>query len=426
VAVSTRGVAAIVGVADEVSPTGVLERYGRDLHTSVARAALADAGLSFADVDGIAAVGNLMQASELAEHLGVRPRWVDNTMTGGSSFEVLVQHAVAAIACDMADVVLVVYGETPRGDRSRAGSTPNGQVGSSVPYWVQQDTNIQEWEGPYGIRPWLGPYALAMQRHMHRFGTTPEQFAEIAVSTRQWAAMNPYAKLRDPITIDDVLASPYEVEPVHRAEVCLVTDGGGACVVTSAARARDLRKPPAYILGAGSAQTHSLMISEMPDLTVTAGVESGAQAFAMAGCAPSDVDLLMTYDSFTVTVLLALEDLGFCAKGEGGAFVEDGRLRPGAGAAGSVPERKTGSVPERKTGSVPERKSGALPTNTNGGGLCYTHPGMYGMFLITEATRQVQGDAGERQVPDVEIAVAHGCGVVLSTFGTLVLGKDTS
>ena len=396
-AVSTRGVAAIVGVADEVSPTGVLERYGRDLHTSVARAALLDAGLTFADVDGIAAVGNLMQASELAEHLGVRPRWVDNTMTGGSSFEVLVQHAVAAIACDMAEVVLVVYGETPRGDRSRP---------SEVPYWVQQDTNIQEWEGPYGIRPWLGPYALAMQRHMHCFGTTPEQFAEIAVSTRQWAAMNPNAKLREPITIDDVLASPYEVAPVHRPEVCLVTDGGGACVITSAARARDLRHPPVYVLGAGSAQTHSLMISEMPDLTVTAGVESGAQAFAMAGCTPSDVDLLMTYDSFTVTVLLALEDLGFCAKGEGGPFVEDGKLRP--------------------AGSVPERKSGSLPTNTNGGGLCYTHPGMYGMFLITEATRQVRGDAGERQVPGVEIAVAHGCGVVLSTFGTLVLGKDAS
>ena len=388
-AVNTRGVAAIVGVADEVSPTGVLERYGRDLHTSVARAALDDAGLTFADVDGVAAVGNLMQASELAEHLGVRPRWVDNTMTGGSSFEVLVQHAVAAIACDMAEVVLVVYGETPRGDRARA---------SEIPYWVQQDTNIQEWEGPYGIRPWLGPYALAMRRHMHCYGTTPEQFAEIALSTRQWAATNPNAKLREPITIDDVLSSPYEVEPVHRTEVCLVTDGGAACVVTSAARARDLRKPPAYILGAASAQTHSLMISEMPDLTVTAGVESGAQAFAMAGCAPSDVDLLMTYDSFTVTVLLALEDLGFCAKGEGGPFVEDGRLRPG----------------------------GSFPTNTNGGGLCYTHPGMYGMFLITEAARQVQGDAGKRQVPGVEIAIAHGCGVVLSTFGTLVLGKDVS
>jgi acetyl-CoA acetyltransferase len=380
-----RGVAAIVGVADEVSPSGVLDRYGRDLHTSVATAALADAGLSFADVDGVAAVGSLMQASELAEHLGLRPRWLDTTMTGGSSFEILVQHAVAAIACDMAEVVLVVYGETPRGDRQRP---------SEIPYWIQRDTNVQEWEGPYGLRPWLGPYALAMRRHMHCFGTTPEQFAEIAVSTRQWAAMNPNAKLRDPITVDDVLASPYEVAPVHRAEACLVTDGGGAVVVTSAARAADLRQPPVFVLGAGCAQTHSLLIAEMPDLTVTAGVRSGAQAFAMAGCAPTDVDVLMTYDSFTVTVLLALEDLGFCAKGEGGPFVADGRLRPG----------------------------GALPTNTNGGGLCYTHPGMYGMFLITEATRQLRGDAGERQVLNVEVAVAHGCGVSLSTFGTLVLG----
>jgi acetyl-CoA acetyltransferase len=387
VAVSTRGVAAIVGVADEVSPTGVLELYGRDLHTKVARGALDAAGLTFADVDGVAAVGNLMAASELAEHWGVQPRWVDNTMVGGSSFEVLVQHAVAAIACGMAEVIVVVYGETPRGDRARP---------SEVPYWVQRDTNIQEWEGPYGIRPWLGPYALAMRRHMHCFGSTPAQFAEIAASTRQWAAMNPNAKLREPLTVDDVLASPYEVEPVHRSEVCLVTDGGGACVFTSAERGRDLRLPPAYVLGTGSAQTHSLMISEMPDLTTTAGVQSGKEAFATAGCTPSDVDLLMTYDSFTVTVLLALEDLGFCAKGEGGAFVEDGRLRPG----------------------------GALPTNTNGGGLCYTHPGMYGMFLLTEAARQVQGGAGARQVDGVDVAVAHGCGVVLSTFGTVVLGRE--
>ena len=252
---AARGVAAIVGVADEVSPTGVLDSYGRGLHTSVATAALHDAGLSFADVDGVAAVGSLMQASELAEHLGVRPRWLDTTMTGGSSFEVLVQHAVAAIACDMAEVVLVVYGETPRGDRSRP---------SEIPYWIQRDTNVQEWEGPYGLRPWLGPYALAMRRHMHCFGTTPEQFAEIAVSTRLWAAMNPNAKLRDPITIDDVLASPYEVAPVHRNEACLVTDGGGAVVVTTAARTADLRNPPIFVLGAGCAQTHSLLIAECP------------------------------------------------------------------------------------------------------------------------------------------------------------------
>src|SRR5947209_13849351 len=169
---AARGVAAIVGVADEVSPTGVLDRYGRDLHTAVATAALHDAGLSFGDVDGVAAVGSLMQASELAEHLGVRPRWLDTTMTGGSSFEVLVQHAVAAIACDMAEVVLVVYGETPRGDRNRP---------SEIPYWIQRDTNLQEWAGTYGMRPWLGPYELAMKLNHHCFSPKHEPSALIAV-----------------------------------------------------------------------------------------------------------------------------------------------------------------------------------------------------------------------------------------------------
>lgn len=385
--VLTRGQAAIVGAADAVSSTGVLDVYGRDLHTRVARAALADAGLTFADVDGVAAVGSLMQANELAEHLGLQPRWVDTTMTGGSSFEVLVQHAMAAITCDLATTVLVVYGETPRGDRTRP---------SEYPYWLQRDTNINEWEGPYGLRQPLGPYALAKRRHMYEYGTTDEQFAQIAVSTREWAALNPNAKLRDPITVDDVLASPYEVEPLHRAEVCLVTDGGGAIVITRAERAVDLRQPPVYILGTGVGQTHSLLIGEMPDLTRTAGIQSGAQAFAHAGVTPADIDVLMTYDSFTITVLLALEDLGFCAKGEGGAFVEGGRLGPG----------------------------GALPTNTNGGGLSYTHPGMYGMFLLTEATRQLRGNNGARQVPDAKLAVAHGCGAVLSTFGTVVLGSE--
>jgi acetyl-CoA acetyltransferase len=383
---STRTQAAIVGIAEQASPTGVLELHGRALHAAVARGALDDAGLTFADVDGVAAVGSLMQASELSEHLGVRPRWVDTTMTGGSSFEVLVQHAAAAVTCGHADVVLIVYGETPRGDRAR---------GTSMPYWLQRDTNIQELESAYGMRQPLGPYALAKRRHMHCFGTTDEQFAEIAVSTRQWAAMNPNARLRDPLTADDVLASPYEVAPLHRAEVCLVTDGAGAVVVTSTERAADLRATPVSVLGTGYGQTHSLLISEMPDLTVTAGVQSGRQAFGEAGLAPVDVDVLMTYDSFTVTVLLAIEDLGFCAKGEGGAFVADGRLRPG----------------------------GALPTNTNGGGLSYTHPGMYGMFVLTEAVRQLRHDAGDRQVPDAEVAVAHGCGGVLSTLGTLVLGR---
>jgi len=243
----------------------------------------------------------------------------------------------------------------------------------------------------------MGAYALAASRHMAEFGTTSEQLAEIAVSTRRWAAMNPRARLQDLITVDDVLASPYEASPLHKLECCLVTDGAGAVVLTSAERSRDLRRPPAFVLGTGSAHTHA-MISEMPDLTRTAGAWSGPRAFAMAGLGPADVDVAELYDSFTITVLLALEDLGFCAKGEGGAFVADGRLGPG----------------------------GALPANTNGGGLAYTHPGMYGMFLLVEAVRQLRGEAGPRQVDGAEVAVAHGCGGVLSSTSTVVLGTEAT
>jgi acetyl-CoA acetyltransferase len=232
---------------------------------------------------------------------------------------------------------------------------------------------------------------------MAQYGTTSEQLAQIAVDTRRWAAMNPNARYRDPITIDDVLASPLQVAPLHLLDCCLVTDGAGAFVMTSAARARDLPKSPVYVLGAATCSTHS-MISEMPDLTTTGGAVSGPAAFKMAGIATDDVDLLMGYDSFTITALLHIEDLGFCAKGEGGAFVEDGRLGPG----------------------------GAFPMNTNGGGLSYTHPGQYGMFLLVEAVRQLRGECGERQLRKPQIAVAHGSGGVLSTMGTVVLGTEAT
>jgi acetyl-CoA acetyltransferase len=241
----------------------------------------------------------------------------------------------------------------------------------------------------------MGPYALAASRHMAEFGTTSAQLAEIAVSTRAWAALNPRARYREPITVEDVLASPMQSSPLHLLDCCLVTDGAGAFVMTTARRARHLHKPPVYVLGAATCHDHS-MISQMPDLTVTPGAVSGASAFGQAGVKPSDVDVLMGYDSFTITALLHLEDLGFCAKGEGGAFVEGGRTAPG----------------------------GPLPMNTNGGGLSYTHPGQYGIFLIVEATRQLRGEAGPRQVPGAEIAVAHGSGMVLSVMATLVLGTE--
>jgi acetyl-CoA acetyltransferase len=379
-----RAEAAIVGVADVASPTGELERFGRALEVAMIREALDDAGLTLDDVDGVAYGG---MPNGIAEYLGLEPHYLDGTMTGGSSYELHVEHAAAAIACGLCDVVIGVYASTPRGDRKRG----NGQAFRGFP----GPNPMAEWEMPYGLRMPMGAYALAASRHMAQYGTTSEQLAQIAVDTRRWAAMNPNARYRDPITIDDVLASPLQVAPLHLLDCCLVTDGAGAFVMTSAARARDLAKPPVYVLGAATCSTHS-MISEMPDVTTTGGSVSGPAAFAMAGIGHADVDVLMGYDSFTITALLHLEDLGFCEKGEGGEFVADGKLGPG----------------------------GSLPMNTNGGGLSYTHPGQYGMFLLVEAVRQLRGECGERQVEDARIAVAHGSGGVLSTMGTVVLGTE--
>ncbi len=383
---SMRAVAAIVGVADAVSPTGELELTGRALEAAMVAEALADAGLTLDDVDGVCHAGSSMQ---LAEYLGIHPRFTDSTMTGGSSFEVHAEHAAAAIAAGLCDVVVSVYAATPRSDRTHG--RPVGRPNLAGP------NPMLEWEAPYGLRMPMGPYALAANRHMAQFGTTSEQLAEIAVSTRAWAALNPRARYRDPITVADVLESPLQCSPLHLLDCCLVTDGAGAFVMTSAQRAADLANPPVLVLGAGTCHDHA-MISQMPDLTVTPGAVSGANAFAMAGIAPDDVDVLMGYDSFTITALLHLEDLGFCAKGEGGPFVADGRTAPG----------------------------GSLPMNTNGGGLSYTHPGMYGMFLIVEAVRQLRGQAGDRQVPGAQIAVAHGSGMVLSCMSTLVLGTEST
>jgi acetyl-CoA acetyltransferase len=388
-----RGRAAIVGVSDAVSPTGELDGTTRGVEAQVIREALADAGLTLSDVDAVftATGSGFAPSMELAEYLGIQPRYTDSTNVGGSSFEVHVEHAAAAIALGLCEVALVTYSALPRS------SFKKGKGGFRSRQLNSGPSPIAEWELPFGLRMPMGAYALAASRHIAEYGTTSEQLAQIAVSTREWAVKNPRAYHQQPITIDDVLASPMEASPLHKLDCCLVTDGAGALVLTNAARARTLAKEPAYVLGAGTSHTHS-MISQMPDLTVTAGAVSGPNAFGMAGIGPDDVDVLETYDSFTITVLLALEDLGFCAKGEGGAFVADGRLGPG----------------------------GALPTNTNGGGLAYTHPGMYGMFLLVEAVRQLRGEGGDRQVPGAEVAVAHGCGGVLSSTSTVVLGTEAT
>lgn len=380
-----RGRAAIVGVADIVSPTGELDTYGRALEAEAVRQALADAGLTLADVDGVCHATSSMQ---FAEYLGIHPTFTDSTNTGGSSYEVHVEHAAAAIHAGLAEVVIGVYAATPRSDRKRPPQPFHpGNRGEAM----------AEWEMPFGLRMPMGPYALAANRHMSQFGTTSEHLAQIAVSTRQWAQLNPRARHQEPLTIEDVLTSRMETTPLHQLDCCLVTDGAGAFVMTTAERARTLPKAPAYVLGAATHHDH-LMISQMPDLTTTPGAVSGPRAFAMAGVKPTDVNLLMGYDSFTITALLHLEDLGFCAKGEGGPFAADGKLGPG----------------------------GSLPMNTNGGGLSYTHPGMYGMFLLVEAVRQLRGECGPRQVPGVEVAVAHGSGMVLSCMSTIVLGTEAS
>jgi acetyl-CoA acetyltransferase len=381
-----RGAAAIVGVADVASPTGELDHFGRDLETRMVFEALADAGLRLSDVDGLC---HSQSAMGFAEYLGIHPKFTESTNTGGSSFEVHAEHAAAAIAAGLADVVVSVYAATPRSDRKRR--RPMNRFGPNGP------SPAAEWEWPYRLRMPMGPYALAASRHMHEFGTTSEQLAEIAVSTRKWAELNPHARFQEPITVADVLSSPLQCSPLHLLDCCLVTDGAGAFVMTSADRATTLRQPPIYVLGAATCHDH-MMISQMPDLTTTPGAVSGPAAFKMAGVEPSDVDVLMGYDSFTITALLHLEDLGFCAKGEGGPFVESGRTAPG----------------------------GSLPMNTNGGGLSYTHPGMYGMFLIVEAVRQLRGECGRRQVDDAQVAVAHGSGMVLSCMSTLVLGTEAT
>jgi acetyl-CoA acetyltransferase len=386
-----RGSVAIVGATDMASPTGMLEKPVRQLELEMVREALDDAGLAIADVDAVFSCTGMMASMELAEYLRIQPRYTDSTMTGGSSFEVHVEHATAALALGLCEVAVIVYAATPRS--SKAGM---GAMAGAMAAMGGGDSPMLEWDIPYGFGTPASSYSLAAMRHMTEYGTTSEQLAEIAVSTRRWASMNPRARYRDPLTVDDVLASPMVAAPLHKLDCCLVTDGAGAIVLTRADRARDLARDPVYVLGTGTSHTHAMSISQMPDLTVTAGAVSGPKAFAMAGLSPSDVDVVETYDSFTITVLLALEDLGFCAKGEGGEFVAEGRLGPG----------------------------GSTPTNTNGGGLSYTHPGMYGMFLLVEAVRQLRGAAGDRQVPDAKVAVAHGCGGVLSSTSTVVLGTE--
>ncbi len=376
--------ATIVGVATSDYPY-LPDMSEGAVHAQAAERALADAGLTFDDVDGYASAGyHPLYSVAMSEYLGLRPMWLDETNIGGASFEVHLEHAARAIEAGDCEVVLITYGSIQLSSMGRQIGGGGGGGGVMAP---------QTWDGLWG-NSLVGSYALAAHRHMAQYGTTSEQLAEIAVTMRRHAGFNPMAQYRDPLTVEDVLASKLVADPLHKFDCCVVSDGGGACVVTTEARARDLRSVPVHVLGAAHTITHALNVSQSDDLTVSAAARSGPKALARAGVALSDVDTLQLYDSFTITVVLTLEGLGFCAPGEGGPFVADGRLA----------------------------FDGPLPTNTDGGGLSACHPGMRGMFLLVEAVRQLRGEAGPTQVPGAEVALVHGTGGYLSTGATVILG----
>ena len=379
----TRGAAAIVGVAESDLGQVADEMSPMDLCAQGIQRALADCGLTLKDVDGLfcAMTQQRMSIVSLIEYLGIRPKFIGSSMTGGSSFEFHVAQAAAAIEAGLCNVAVIAYGSTQR----------------SVGRKQASQREVNPYETPF--KPFLptSAYALAASRHMHQYGTTRENLAEVAVAARKWAQLNPVAWEKKPLTVADVLKSRMISHPFTVRDCCLVTDGGGAIVMTSAARAKSLKKSPAYVLGCGHGVTH-MNISSMPDLTVTGAKQSGEVAYRMAKLSAKDCDMVQLYDAFTINTVLFLEDLGFCRKGEGGAFVSNGNIAPGGG----------------------------LPVNTNGGGLSYCHPGMYGLFILIEGVRQLRGECGERQVKKHDVAMVHGNGGVLSAQASVILGASAT
>ena len=372
---------AVVG-ASETTELGVIPNLSQtQLHADGALNALKDAGLTFQDIDGLATAG--ASPVDLAHYLGITPRWVDGTSVGGCSFLIHVRHAVAAIEAGFCETVLITHGESGRSGVGRGGG---GRGGASL---------AGQFEMPYGP---MGPttlFGMGVLRFMKEHGLTHEQLASVAVVQREWAGKNPRAMYHDPITVDDVLASRMICYPFHLFECCLVTDGGGALILTKAERAKDFPTPPVYILGTGES-VESPMISQMEDLTSSRNFKiAGGDAFAAAGISHHDVDHLMVYDAFAHLPLYGLADLGFMSKEEVGPFVEEGNTRPG----------------------------GKLPMNTNGGGLSYTHTGMYGMFALQESVRQVRGQA-PAQVDGVEVSVCLGVGGMFAAGACIVFSNQ--
>ena len=380
---SLRGKAAIVGAA--TFGLGIAPGYGAiDLAAKAALIALNDAGLQPRDVDAlfVCLPQDFLSGLSMAEYLGIDPVISDNNRTGGSAFLTHVEMAAMALNAGLCEIALITYGSNQR-------SASGKLVGAT--------TTTNDLETCYRPLVPVSAYALAASRHMHVYGTTRSQLAEVAVAARSWAALNPDAFLRDPLTIDDCLSSRMISDPLTVRDCCLVTDGAGAIVMMRLERARSMPRPPVYVLGTGSATTHR-EISSMPDLTVTGAADSGKRAYAQARLGPDDIDMVQLYDAFTINAILFLEDLGFCPKGEGGRFVEKGALAPG----------------------------GVLPVNTNGGGLSCVHPGMYGIFTLIEATQQIRRECGARQLDRADVALCHGNGGSLSHQATVILGSEAA
>ncbi|MGH2583867.1 MAG: thiolase C-terminal domain-containing protein [Dehalococcoidia bacterium] len=369
---------AIVGAA-ETDTVGVIPDITQlGLHAQAARNALRDAGLDKSQIDGLACAGESVVA--VADYLDIQPQYVDGTSVGGSSFMIHVAHAVAALEAGYCNYVLITHGES---GRSRVGRGGFGGGGATL---------LGQFEAPYGVMGPPNTFTVPIVAHMAKYGTTEEQLASVAVATRAWAAKNPRAMMRDPITVEDVLNSRLIAWPIHLLECCLVTDGGGALILTTADRARDFPKPPVYVLGTGEG-AENVMISTLHDFTESRAFQKAAdRAFRFAKIERSDVDHLMLYDAFAHTPMYGLEALGFVKPGESGPFFAEMRSAPG----------------------------GELPINTNGGGLSYTHTGMYGMFALQESVRQLRGEA-VAQLPAVNVSVAHGPAGFFAASGTVIM-----
>lgn len=373
-----RNAVAIVGAAESTEMGKLPNQSQIGIHADAALNAMADCGLTLKDIDGVATAAH--NPAELAHYLGITPTWVDGTSVGGCSFMLHVRHAAAAIQSGLCKTALITHGESGRNWIGRHGA-------SIFPSLLQM-----QFEQPYGVTRPPTMFTIPVLRYMKEYGLTEEQLASVAVVQREWAGFHPRASFRDPVTVDDVLNSRMICYPFRLLMCCLVSDGGGALILTSADRAKDFPTKPVYIRGTGES-VESPMISQMSDFTSSRAFRvSGPTAFDEAGISHGDVDHLMIYDAFAHLPIYGLEDLGFVGRGEAGAFIAEGNTRPG----------------------------GKLPLNTNGGGLSYMHSGMYGMFALQEGVRQMRG-ISPAQVEDAEISVVHGVGGMFAAAGTIVL-----